>query len=358
MKHIELLSIDWIKKVKEENKINDPILVEKVIRALLLLEGLASKEISFVFKGGTSLMLHFSKPKRLSIDIDIIIEEKDFQNIEESLDKIVDEQGFNRKELQNRIAKSKINKAHYKFFYTPINKTNKNEEDFILLDILFEKNAYNNIIEIPIKSSFLPLNNNPICVKVPCLADLLGDKLTAFAPNTTGIPYFKNGNSMSMEIIKQLYDIGVLFDACDNVEIVRKTFLHFAKIELDYRSIENKDTNDVLNDVFQTSLCIASHGKIGEGSFKELQDGINRIKGFIFSETYHIDKAIVSSSKAAYISALIESQNNIIDKYENPLIVKDWSINNHYYSKLNKLKKINSEAFFYWYKALEIKNSV
>ena len=38
---------------------------------------------------------------------------------------------------------------------------------------------------------------------IPSFEDLLGDKLTAFAPNTTGIPYFKKDDSMSMEIIKQ-----------------------------------------------------------------------------------------------------------------------------------------------------------
>ena len=44
------------------------------------------------------------------------------------------------------------------------------------------------------------------------LDDILGDKLTAFAPNTTGIPYEKSGLSRAMEIIKQLYDIGNLFE--------------------------------------------------------------------------------------------------------------------------------------------------
>ena len=57
------------------------------------------------------------------------------------------------------------------------------------------------------------MHGKPLLAKVPCLEDMLGDKLTAFAPNTTGIPYFKKQDSMSMEIIKQLYDIGNLFDA-------------------------------------------------------------------------------------------------------------------------------------------------
>ncbi|MFA5229527.1 MAG: hypothetical protein WC446_07245 [Candidatus Paceibacterota bacterium] len=51
------LNIEWISKVSKLNRNADKILIEKVIRALLLLEGLVQSEIPFVFKGGTSLML-------------------------------------------------------------------------------------------------------------------------------------------------------------------------------------------------------------------------------------------------------------------------------------------------------------
>lgn len=44
----------------------DKILVEKVVRALMLLEGLAKSDLDFVFKGGTALMLLFRSGKRLS----------------------------------------------------------------------------------------------------------------------------------------------------------------------------------------------------------------------------------------------------------------------------------------------------
>jgi predicted nucleotidyltransferase component of viral defense system len=49
-------------------------LVEKTARALTLLEGLVESKLNFIFKGGTALMLmQQNNPKRLSIDIDIII---------------------------------------------------------------------------------------------------------------------------------------------------------------------------------------------------------------------------------------------------------------------------------------------
>ncbi len=347
------ITIDWINKVSKENKNADKILVEKVIRALLLLEGLVKQEIPFVFKGGTALMLHFNSTKRLSIDIDIILP-KENNNFEDKLNALVKEQGFIRKELNHRNTKSIIKKDHYKFYYTPIHKSNK-EEDYILLDILFEKPNYQNIIQLPIQSDFVPIIDNPILVDIPSLEDLLGDKLTAFAPNTTGIPYQKSGNSMSMEIIKQLYDIGNLFDKVNDINIIKTTFYKFAKTELTYRNNKELNEQNVLEDIYLTSLCIASRGTDGKGNFEELQLGIQRIRAYIFSESYHIEKAIIQASKVAYLITVIENNETVIEKYSNPLQMKDWQIKEPMNNKLNKLKKSNPEAFFYWFKIYEIK---
>ncbi len=349
------ITIDWINKVSKENKNADKILVEKVIRALLLLEGLVKQKISFVFKGGTALMLHFNSAKRLSIDIDIILP-KENNDFESKLDALAEEQGFIRKELNHRNTKSIIKKEHYKFYYTPTHKSNK-EEDYILLDILFEKPNYQNIIKLPIQSAFVPIIDNPLLVNIPSLEDLLGDKLTAFAPNSTGIPYQKSSNSMSMEIIKQLYDIGNLFDKVNDLNIIKTTFYKFAKTELTYRNNNELNEKDVLADIYQTSLCIASRGTDGKGNFEELQLGIQRIRAYIFSESYHIEKAIIQASKVAYLITIIENNATVIEKYSNPLQMKDWQINEPINNKLNKLKKSNTEAFFYWFKIYEIKTA-
>jgi len=191
-------------------------------------------------------------------------------------------------------------------------------------------------------------------VDVPCVEDLLGDKLTAFAPNTTGIPYFKNEHSMSMEIIKQLYDIGNLLDTVFDMGVIEKTFYRIAATELIYRNIEGLRAEDVLDDIYQTSLCIASRGTIGKGDFEQLQLGIRRISTFLFSENYHIEKAIVSASKAAYLATLIKYSVGSLEKFGNPLEMKEWLIDLPLYCKMNKLKKSNPEAFFYWHKIFEL----
>ncbi len=67
------IDIHWIEKVSKANRKADMTLVEKTIRAFVLLEGLATAGLPFVFKGGTSLMLLTKSNKRMSIDIDIIM---------------------------------------------------------------------------------------------------------------------------------------------------------------------------------------------------------------------------------------------------------------------------------------------
>lgn len=343
---------EWIENASNKNQKTDKILIEKVIRAFLLLEGLAKQNLPFVFKGGTALMLHFKSAKRLSIDIDIIMPEK-LVNLENALDFVVEEQGFLRKNLQVRTTSSNIVKEHYQFYYTPIHQSNS-KEDYILLDIVFEIINYSNLKRLPIHSHFLPIQGNPFFVKVPSIEDILGDKLTAFAPNTTGIPYFKDKKSMSMEIIKQLYDIGGLVDVVQDVKIIRTTFFRFAETELKYRNNFEYTPETILDDIYQTSLCLATRGQDGKGNFEELQRGIQRIKNYIFSENYYIDKVIIHASKAAYIATVIKYNASKIERYGSPGKMQSLFIREPLNPKLNKLKKSNPEAFFYWYNVYEI----
>lgn len=74
---------------------------------------------------------------------------------DELLEGVVSQQGFLRKELQQRYTNSKIDKAHYKFYYSPLHKTSK-EEEYVLLDILFEEVHYKSLVVLEIQSSFLP----------------------------------------------------------------------------------------------------------------------------------------------------------------------------------------------------------
>jgi len=342
------LNENWIKDIAKKHK-SDPILVEKVIRALYLLESLQRTDFKFVFKGGTALMLMLSEPKRFSIDIDIIVPDKS-QEIEPYLNQLIESSDFIEYKLNKRNTKSNIEKAHYKFYYKPVtNSRAKNE--YILLDILYEESHYGeHTDEIPINSLFLLSDGEDVSVTIPLPEAILGDKLTAYAPNTTGIPY---GKGKEVEIIKQLFDIGQLFDIVDDVEVISKVFDIFAKTEIKYRELD-KHPSDVFEDIYQTGLVIGTRGKAGEGKFDELQKGINNIRNFIFSDSFHIDKAMISAAKAAYISAFLRTNEKKLKRYTDPKEIAEWNIEQAFESKLNKLKKSNPEAFFYWYQTIEL----
>ena len=67
----ECFTTEWIEKVSSELHYNDNNLIEKVIRALSLLEMLVMSGCPFVFKGGTALMLILGKSaNHLSINIE------------------------------------------------------------------------------------------------------------------------------------------------------------------------------------------------------------------------------------------------------------------------------------------------
>lgn len=343
-------SIEWLNEVSAKNRNADKTLIEKVCRAYALLEGLSEAGFDFVFKGGTALMLLSGSKKRLSIDIDIIVPE----HIEllPKLEKTALNKGFVKTEEQGRKTKSEIDKAHFKFYYEPVYKTAL-DMDYVLLDVLFEKPKYRHIKKVKIASPFIMVSGDAAEVDVPGFEDLLGDKLTAFAPNTTGVPYSKGGNSTTMEICKQLYDVGTLFDLAEDMETVRSTFHEFAITEAKYRGLAIS-ADDVLEDIYQTSLCITTRGQDGKGDFSALLEGINKVRAYIFSEPYHIERAITDAAKAAYLSRLVKSNKDRIEKYAGTEQIRDIIIEQPFNTKLNKLKKTHPEAFFCWYQACEL----
>lgn len=54
------------------------------------------------------------------------------------------------------------------------------------------------------------------------------------------------------------------------------------------------------------------------------------------------------------MATVIKYDAATIEKYNNPLQMKDWLIAEPMNTKLNRLKKSNPEAFFYWYKIFDL----
>lgn len=344
----ETHTIDWILNLKSKlGKRIDPKLIEKVIWALILLEQLKVKGLNFTFKGGTALLLATKKPKRFSIDIDIITEHSE-KEIIAVLQKIVDEQIFLDWEDDNdRKHTPDAPIGHFKAYYKSV--VDGNIEP-ILLDLLYTPNPYPEVRKLPIKHQWLLTSEEETIITMPTFDAILGDKLTAFAPKTTGILYSKN---RPVEIIKQLYDIGFLFDNIINLEIVKKSYNKVVQEEIGFRKLKST-AMEVLEDTWQACYTLAERDTKSE-DFKQLQLGIRNFTNFTI-DRFNIDEAITAAAKVAYLTKLIQSDEPLkTERFAKPLEIKDWLIEDPQYNKLNKLKKNNPEAFYYWYKALNNK---
>ena len=335
---------EWITRVREDFPGKDPILIEKMIMALTLVENLGRTDLDFVFKGGTSLLLLLGSFHRFSIDIDIVL--PNHENLEEYLQTVVEVGPFTRFEENKRSGK--LPKQHFKLYFHSVIQE---KESHILLDILLEKNLYPKLIPVDVQSPVVSIEGKASQVICPSPECLLGDKLTAFAPRTTGIPY---EIGKELEIAKQLFDVAILFDVVDDLKLVRNAFHQIAPKELAYREIDKLSSIDVLWDSFHTSVLIGTRGSTSEKEFEELASGFKKMSSFIFSGSFTVDSAVLCASKAAYLSALILRGIDLPDRFDKGLDLSDWSILNTDYNKLDKVKKTSPEAFFYFFHALRV----
>ncbi len=351
--------LEGFKKQKDHKRI-DKIILEKMIYALHLLERLKSNGLEFVFKGGTSLILLLKEGNRFSIDIDII-SKTDRAELETILQKVVNSSNFTGVELdEDRSYKPGVPKAHYSFTFDSVSKGKYSGT--ILLDVLIEDSIYPEQIEVPIQTKWIETDGETL-VTAPSIDAITGDKLTAFAPNTIGIPYFKGKVSFAMEICKQLFDLSKLFEKVKNVEVVAASFQVFAEQEIIYRKDENRELEltleMVLQDTIDTCLIIAKRGS-GSGDekkkFTELQRGIRAFgTGFLMAGNFRIDDAIPASARIAYLAVKIMVNDlSPITHYQGQDI-KDLIIENQDWSFLNRLKRQpDKSSFFYWYKTVDL----
>lgn len=347
---------EWIDQKSIELNYSDKNLIEKVIRAFSLLDMLASSGCPFHFKGGSSLMLLLNdSTHRLSIDIDIMCPPG--TNIEDYLAEYEKNGFINYELIERRQAGKDVPKDHSKFFYKVAFNADLDRQSYILLDVLYEDCHYQQVERVPIVHGLIESTGEKVLVNAPSIGDILGDKLTAYAPETTGIPYYKGENLSTLEVIKQLYDIGRLFDRVTDLSVTRTAFSKIAPVELSYRGMGTTNLSPIYEDIRNTSLNITTRGLVNKEKFDLLQKGIKNIKPFMYKSQYRIEEAIADAAKAAYLATSIELGKEFVEHYESPNQIIEASIGKVYTTKLNKLKMNNPEAFFYWWKTEELLSS-
>lgn len=338
----ECFTKEWLDKIKRDFPSIDPTILEKTIYAFELLALLKEEGLDFVFKGGTSLLLLLPQPKRLSIDVDILLNISK-EKLEESFNPIIKKDVFLSWE-ENPRTETKIPKKHYKLFYNSV--INPKIKSYILLDVLFQENPYPKSDSKIITSPFIQTASE-VSVTVPTINSILGDKLTAFAPNTTGIPF---GADKAMQINKQLFDIGELFDHSNDIKEIQESFNRFVEIESGYRD-KIFTPEAVVDDLYKISILISQirlKGAIENEITEEFTQGMQALRSHLISGKYNEEQTKLNSAKTAFIVSVFgkdidfnEIKEFNIAKLTDQKLINELTI-------LERLKTILPESYYYW----------
>jgi hypothetical protein len=346
---------DWLDKKRKELRGVDPALLERALHAFALLGHLAESDLKFVFKGGTSLLLHVPVIRRLSIDIDILCSTP-VAELNRVLDEVAKVPPFIRYEEDERGSRGLPERRHFKFFYNPI--VAGNPAPYVFLDVVEEPHIPHDVVVKPITPNILEIRRE-IPVTVPTVESLLADKLTAFAPRTTGVPFTPaNGNPAdTMQIAKQLFDVGELFNLAEDLPAVRRVYQRVFDLENVYRG-GGFTVNDALEDTLNASLSLCLHRLRGIKDTPEalmLEDGVRKLMSHLVNHRFNLDMAKLAAAKAALITRLIANEESGIsleafravpppEELRQLMIAGEWE-------RLNRLMSINPDAFWYWHQA-------
>ena len=342
------LTSEWIVSQAAKLAPVDPAQLEKCILAFELLGRLADAGIPFIFKGGTAVMLRFGVIRRLSVDVDIACQMPKAR-LEDKLADIGRRAPFHRWEQRHRRQPPLPRKRHYYFYYrSAISGT----EDHVILDILDEVSLYPIVENLTVEMPFFTPDHR-IMVPVPTAECLLGDKLTAFAPATVGLPYDPGS---PVDLIKQLFDISQLFDTTTDLAVVCDAYARVFTAENGYRRNEFT-VEKALDDTYQTAFTLSSIDltrNIDTDNAKLLLAGVKNIASLLVQSRFSLNEAKAAAGKAALLSRIIHHNRQELklrdlrfdpantDYLRTAMIPRPMEY-------LNKLKGANNEAFHYWH---------
>ena len=332
-----------IEKLRHELGFKDPGIFEKAVCALNLLPSLLDVYPDLIFKGGTAILLHQYPPLRLSIDIDILLPEKAKTSLNGKLAEIAKASGF-FKSVEEDVRESHIPKAHFKFFYD--SHFSKREQN-ILLDVFFCESPYPKMVKKPLRGNALILKDTDAVVTIPTAEGLFGDKLTAMAPKTLGL---RLTDGRDMEFVKQIIDLGGLFELVSSVGEIKKAFENTAEQENGFRR-----THFTLDEVIEDILDVARKYsqwmvKGGDSSFKEIGSinrGLERLRNHLVD---NVDSGALKLifGKIAYVLKLInEPKPEKILKTADLSLAKELRFEGKF-KILEGLRKMQPEAYSYW----------
>jgi predicted nucleotidyltransferase component of viral defense system len=335
----------WIEAESRRHRTGNTFF-EKGIHAFELLGRLSQEGLDFVFKGGTSLLLRLPKPRRLSIDVDIVCRES-ADRLERILKKCAGTP-FTGVEEDARHHNRPPRRRHWNFSYNSITPDHC-PEPYIILDVLEEDCLYPDVDPVEIRTPFFTADHT-IRVRVPTVDNLLADKLTAFAPGTIGQEY---SDEHPEKIVKHLFDIGELFNAAEQLHTIQRVYDTIARAEIGYRQGEWSVT-DCLGSTIQAAklvTALAVNQNLHPENSVRLRRGIAELGGHLLGINFTAVHAAAAAGKAALLATVIKhgaTGTPIQDlRYDrSKLAAINTPLSDPVFAKL---AQVAPEAFYYWH---------
>ena len=340
--------------------------LEKCTLALELVCRLQRQGLDFIFKGGTSLLLHCNPARRLSIDVDILSLEP-VERFQEVLQKITWDAPFVRWDHQEHRDREAPPTKHFKAFYI---SALSGQEENVQLDVICAENPYARTIEAPVNTSFLEIDEETR-VRIPSASCLLADKIAAFAPTTIGYPYYPIVAATGLpteprpiKVIKHLYDIGVLADIATNSSEAIATYGKIHAEQIKYRGIDHT-LADTLHDTQMAAYHVCRIGgkrqnaaNVEAIAHREiLTRGITALSSHLFTEPFQRADSQVAAAKAALAARMILydatdfNLTTFLSESYNPTDLRTAELTGPWEHISQPLKKGNIEAFRIWHQA-------
>jgi hypothetical protein len=347
---------DWLTKQAKVMAGCAPQILEKSLHALTLLGHLQEAGLPLIFRGGTSLLLHLPEIHRLSIDIDIMSAVAGAE-LERILAEVAIRAPFSHWEESVRDGGRLPKRRHFKFYYHSALGINELAPPSVMLDVVEENDVVHALETKIITTGFLQAERE-ITVQLPTLESLLGDKLTAFAPTTTGVPLRRTDGmpGEAVQVVKQLFDVGMLFSLAINGSELSDTYRRAQAKEANYRGgIHSLDAT--LDDTIATCLAATPFKDKVRSRFPDyplLYNGYRGMRGHLtrpFSEEDFRRFAAQTATLAAHIktgTAIDFASLRYTGTAEQNAAIKANSFNNTPWDWLDGLKQINPAAYHYW----------
>jgi len=354
--------ISNLRDVKAETGARDLLMLERCVLALELVGRLRQHGLDFIFKGGTSLLLHLSEPKRLSIDVDILCLDK--EKLPETLERVVSEAPFKSWRHLEDLDRMNPPTVHYAVDFDSV--VNPEQPFYVMIDVLAAENPYAALVDKELNAGFVEPEES-ITLSLPSISSLLGDKLAAFAPGTIGFPYqpiSRKGALMDERpgyVVKHLYDLGQLTGLADTLADTIATYDRIHAEQCAWRGLHER--NACLDDTQAAARFAALVNdyktKSPDTKIDFFRRGIQYVQSHMFRAPFGREAVRIASGSAALVAEVVRHKLTDFPLQGNLLALPDRAEIKRQklsgaWTDLEPLKKTDVQAYMLWVNAQNV----